>query len=384
MIGFQSLSLFIMCKPNTMKIYLVGGAVRDKLLNRPIKESDYVVVGSTPEELLSLGYQQVGSDFPVFLHPETKDEYALARTERKSGQGYTGFICDFTPDVTLEEDLIRRDLTVNAMAEDENGNIIDPFNGQADLEQKRLRHVSDAFCEDPLRILRVARFAARYHYLGFTIAPETVLLMQKMVAKGEINTLTKERIWLEIEKSLADGAINVFTDVLAEINALPIILPPLAKHWSLDYSQELATLLTRVAGEKQLIIAFCLWLKEIQPTEVKTLSERLRLPNAYVDALSLFTTFAPIFTHSQASVEQVLALFNQADVWRRPERLNLFIETFALLGEEHSALARKLQSAATIATAIDVQAIIKRGFKGAEIKQQLARAREQAIAGIFE
>ncbi|MFH6955605.1 tRNA nucleotidyltransferase, partial [Pseudoalteromonas sp. XMcav1-K] len=193
-----------------MKIYLVGGAVRDKLLNRPIKESDYVVVGSTPEELLALGYQQVGSDFPVFLHPETKDEYALARTERKSGQGYTGFICDFTPDVTLEEDLIRRDLTVNAMAEDESGNIIDPFNGQTDLEQKRLRHVSDAFCEDPLRILRVARFAARYHYLGFTIAPETVLLMQEMVAQGEINTLTKERIWLEIEKSLADGAINVF------------------------------------------------------------------------------------------------------------------------------------------------------------------------------
>ncbi|MEI4548574.1 tRNA nucleotidyltransferase [Pseudoalteromonas spongiae] len=367
-----------------MKIYLVGGAVRDKLLNRPIKESDYVVVGSTPDELLALGYQQVGSDFPVFLHPETKDEYALARTERKSGQGYTGFICDFTPDVTLEEDLIRRDLTVNAMAEDEGGNIIDPFNGQADLEQKCLRHVSDAFCEDPLRILRVARFAARYHYLGFTIAPETKQLMQEMVAQGEINTLTKERIWLEIEKSLADGAINVFTDVLAEINALPVILPPLANHWSPDYSQEIATLLTRVAGENQLIIAFCLWLKEIQPTEVKTLSERLRLPNAYVDALSLFTTFAPIFTHNQAPVEQVLALFNQADVWRRPERLNLFIETFALLGEEHSALARKLQSAATKTTAIDVQAIIKQGFKGAEIKQQLARAREQAIAGIFE
>ncbi|KPV96659.1 Multifunctional CCA protein [Pseudoalteromonas sp. P1-9] len=384
MIGFQSLSLFIMCEPNTMKIYLVGGAVRDKLLNRPIKESDYVVVGSTPDELLALSYQQVGSDFPVFLHPETKDEYALARTERKSGQGYTGFICDFTPDVTLEEDLIRRDLTVNAMAEDENGNIIDPFNGQADLEQKRLRHVSDAFCEDPLRILRVARFAARYHYLGFTIAPETVLLMQEMVAKGEINTLTKERIWLEIEKSLDDGAINVFTDVLAEINALPIILPPLANHWSSDYSQKLATLLTKVASENQLVIAFCLWLKEIQPTEVKILSDSLRLPNAYVDALSLFTTFAPIFKHTQASVEQVLALFNQADVWRRPERLNLFIETFALLGEEHAVLARKLQSAAIKATAIDVQAIIKQGFKGAEIKQQLARAREQAIAGIFE
>lgn len=366
-----------------MKVYLVGGAVRDKLLKRPIKECDYVVVGSTPSELISLGYQQVGNDFPVFLHPITKDEYALARTERKSGQGYTGFICDFTPTVTLEEDLIRRDLTVNAMAEDENGNIIDPFNGKADLDNKLLRHVSDAFCEDPLRILRVARFAARYHYLGFSIAAETMLLMQEMVAQGEINTLTKERIWLEIEKSLEDGAINVFTDVLAEINALPIILPPLTNHWSPQHSQQLAMLLTNLDGENQQLVAFCLWLKEIKPTEIKALSESLRLPNNYIDALNLFTTFYPTFKLNQATVEQVLALFNQADVWRRPERLNLFIETFSILSKEHAAFAKKLKNAAKKATMVDVQVIIKQGFKGAEIKQQLDIARHTAIAEEF-
>ncbi|AIY64691.1 tRNA nucleotidyltransferase [Pseudoalteromonas piratica] len=366
-----------------MKVYLVGGAVRDKLLKRTIKECDYVVVGSTPSELISLGYQQVGNDFPVFLHPITKDEYALARTERKSGQGYTGFICDFTPTVTLEEDLVRRDLTVNAMAEDENGNIIDPFNGKADLDNKLLRHVSDAFSEDPLRILRVARFAARYHYLGFSIAAETMLLMQEMVAQGEINTLTKERIWLEIEKSLEDGAINVFTDVLAEINALPIILPPLTNHWSAQHSQQLAMLLTNLDGENQQLIAFCLWLKEIKPTEIKALSESLRLPNNYIDALNLFTTFYPTFKRNLATEEQVLALFNQADVWRRPERLNLFIETFSVLSKEHAAFAKKLKNAAKKATMVDVQVIIKQGFKGAEIKQQLDIARHTAIAEEF-
>ena len=366
-----------------MKVYLVGGAVRDKLLKRPIKECDYVVVGSTPSELISLGYQQVGNDFPVFLHPITKDEYALARTERKSGQGYTGFICDFTPTVTLEEDLVRRDLTVNAMAEDENGNIIDPFNGKADLDNKLLRHVSDAFCEDPLRILRVARFAARYHHLGFSIAAETMLLMQEMVAQGEINTLTKERIWLEIEKSLEDGAINVFTDVLAKINALPIILPPLTNHWSPQHSQQLAMFLTNLDGENQQLIAFCLWLKEIKPTEIKALSESLRLPNNYIDALNLFTTFYPTFKRNQATVEQVLALFNQADVWRRPERLNLFIETFSILSKEHAAFAKKLKNAAKKAVMVDVQVIIKQGFKGAEIKQQLDTTRQKSIAVVF-
>lgn len=367
-----------------MKVYLVGGAVRDKLLKRPIKEYDYVVVGSTPDELISLGYQQVGSDFPVFLHPKTKEEYALARTERKSGQGYTGFICDFTPEVTLEEDLIRRDLTVNAMAEDESGNIIDPFNGKTDLENRVLRHVSDAFCEDPLRILRVARFAARYHYLGFTIAPETMLLMKKMVDQGEINTLTKERIWLEIEKSLEDGAINVFSDVLQEIGALHLLLPALASKWTHSKSEKLAQLLTRLPTQNKQIIAFCLWLSALDISEVKLLNDTLRLPNSYSAALTLFNCFALEFSSNPPDSEQVLSLFNKSDVWRRPERLALFLQTFSLLGEAQTSLTEKIKLAANQATSIDVQTILKQGFKGAEIKQQLDIARHSAVKEVFE
>ena len=180
-----------------MQVYLVGGAVRDHLLGYPYHEKDYVVVGATPDQLLALGYQPVGKDFPVFLHPETKDEYALARTERKSGQGYHGFEFYTDPSVSLEDDLIRRDLTINAIAMDEEGNIYDPYLGQQDLENKILRHVSDAFVEDPLRVLRIARFAARYKSLGFTIAPETLELMQQLTQSGELNALTPERVWKE-------------------------------------------------------------------------------------------------------------------------------------------------------------------------------------------
>ncbi|WP_372768675.1 tRNA nucleotidyltransferase [Pseudoalteromonas sp.] len=366
-----------------MKVYLVGGAVRDKLLKRPIKECDYVVVGSTPAELISLGYQQVGNDFPVFLHPKTKDEYALARTERKSGQGYTGFICDFTPEVTLEEDLVRRDLTVNAMAEDEYGNIIDPFNGQADLKRKLLRHVSDAFCEDPLRILRVARFAARYHYLGFTIAPETQQLMQKMVAKGEINTLTKERIWLEIEKSLKDGAINVFTDVLQQIGALQALLPKLSNKWDKAASNQLAKILTNIQHEQEPIAIFCLWLQKLDTADLKQLSDTFRFPNSYLDALMLFNEFSSKLSTYQATSKVVLTLFDKTDLWRRPERLKLFLRTFALLGDAENVLAEKLDQTAKKVALVDVQAIIKQGFKGAEIKEQLDILRAKVIEEVF-
>ena len=178
-----------------MKIYLVGGAVRDALIGLPVKDKDWVVVGATPQEMLDAGYQQVGRDFPVFLHPQTREEYALARTERKSGSGYTGFTCYAAADVTLEDDLQRRDLTINAMARDDDGEIIDPYNGRSDLENRLLRHVSPAFSEDPLRVLRVARFAARYAHLGFRIADETMTLMRNMTAAGELEHLTSERVW---------------------------------------------------------------------------------------------------------------------------------------------------------------------------------------------
>jgi len=215
-----------------MKIYLVGGAVRDALLNRTIKERDYVVIGATIAQMKQQGFTQVGKDFPVFLHPKTKDEHALARTEKKQGSGYTGFICDFNPNITLEEDLIRRDLTVNAIAQDETGEIIDPYNGKADLNNKILRHVSTAFSEDPLRVLRVARFAARYQYLDFTIAEETMTLMANMVNSGELNTLTPERVWMEFDKSLSDGNFFTFLKVLDAINALTCIAPSLDKLFS--------------------------------------------------------------------------------------------------------------------------------------------------------
>jgi tRNA nucleotidyltransferase (CCA-adding enzyme) len=208
-----------------MQIYLVGGAVRDQLLGLPVKERDWVVVGATPELMLQQGFQQVGKDFPVFLHPKTREEYALARKERKTGQGYYGFDCDADPSVTLEEDLLRRDLTVNAMAIDSQGRIIDPFQGQRDLQQKWLRHVSDAFIEDPVRVLRLARFKARFHSLGFQIAPETHALIYQMVESGELAHLVPERVWQELERSLSESNPEQFIWVLRQSGALREIFP---------------------------------------------------------------------------------------------------------------------------------------------------------------
>lgn len=208
-----------------MKIYLVGGAVRDELLKLPIKERDFVVVGANPNEMLENGFKQVGKDFPVFLHPKTKEEYALARQERKSGHGYHGFLFITNPNVSLEEDLLRRDLTINAIAKDENNNLIDPYNGIKDLKNKILRHVSPAFKEDPLRVLRVARFAARFHHLGFTIADETLNLMQKISLSFELEHLTPERVYKEIKLALETQNPKIFFETLRKISALKILLP---------------------------------------------------------------------------------------------------------------------------------------------------------------
>ncbi|MDN5690966.1 MAG: multifunctional CCA tRNA nucleotidyl transferase/2'3'-cyclic phosphodiesterase/2'nucleotidase/phosphatase, partial [Acinetobacter sp.] len=208
-----------------MQVYLVGGAVRDHLLGHPYHEKDYVVVGATPEQLLAQGYQPVGKDFPVFLHPKTKEEYALARTERKSGHGYHGFEFFTDPDVTLEEDLIRRDLTINAIAMDEAGQVYDPYHGQDDLAHKILRHVSDAFAEDPLRVLRVARFAARYAQYGFRIADETLALMRQLAESGELEALTPERVWKETSRALMERHADVYFEVLRECGALKVLFP---------------------------------------------------------------------------------------------------------------------------------------------------------------
>lgn len=208
-----------------MKAYLVGGAVRDTLLNFPVRERDWVVIGETPETMLQRGFTEVGKDFPVFLHPQTKDEYALARLERKTTHGYKGFAVHATPDVSLEADLMRRDLTINAMAMLDNGELIDPYGGQEDLKNRIFRHISPAFCEDPVRVLRIARFCARYHHLGFSIAPETQALMQKMVTQGEINHLVPERVWAETEKALGEQSPAAYFQCLRDCGALARIFP---------------------------------------------------------------------------------------------------------------------------------------------------------------
>ncbi|MES2211878.1 MAG: multifunctional CCA tRNA nucleotidyl transferase/2'3'-cyclic phosphodiesterase/2'nucleotidase/phosphatase, partial [Pseudomonadota bacterium] len=208
-----------------MQIYQVGGAVRDEALGLPIKERDWVVVGGTPDALTSQGYKPVGRDFPVFLHPKTHEEYALARTERKAGTGHTGFICHFEPSTTLEEDLMRRDLTINAMAKSSDGKVFDPYGGMRDLNARVLRHVSPAFVEDPLRVLRVARFAATLEPFHFTLAPETLHLMQNMVAKGELATLTPERVWKELMKAMLAPSPHMFFEVLEVCDALPVLFP---------------------------------------------------------------------------------------------------------------------------------------------------------------
>lgn len=210
-----------------MRVYLVGGAVRDQLLDHPYHEKDYVVVGATPEQLLMQGYQPVGKDFPVFLHPQTKEEYALARTERKSGQGYHGFEFYTDQSVSLEEDLIRRDLTINAMAMDDEGNLYDPYHGQQDLENRILRHVSQAFVEDPLRVLRIARFAARYKALGFSVAAETLTLMRTLAESGELNTLTPERVWKETARALMENHADEYFEILRQCGALKVLFPEL-------------------------------------------------------------------------------------------------------------------------------------------------------------
>jgi len=221
-----------------MKIYLVGGAVRDALLGYPVAERDWVVVGARPEDLLAQGYQQVGRDFPVFLHPQTRQEYALARTERKRGHGHTGFAVDYNPSVSLVDDLRRRDLTINAMAQDSAGTIIDPYGGRADLQQRLLRHVSEAFAEDPLRVLRTARFAARYAHLQFTVAPETISLMAQIVAQGELAHLPPERVWQELDRAMGERNPEVFVQVLRDCGALAQLLPEVETLFGVPQSEQ--------------------------------------------------------------------------------------------------------------------------------------------------
>ena len=303
-----------------MKIYLVGGAVRDKLLGIPVKEKDWVVVGATPKEMLDLKFKQVGKDFPVFIHPKTGEEYALARTERKSGHGYTGFTFDANPNVTLEEDLKRRDLAINAIAEDEDGNIIDPFNGQKDIKDKKLRHVSDAFSEDPLRVLRIARFCSKLD--DFVIVPRTMAKIKEIVQSGELEYLTPERVWLEIHKSI--DYMDVFFDTLNKMGAKDIIFPELCNNQSLRYM---------LADDSSKISKFVYYIyRQTFNHHVKSFCEKYKVPNEYRYLLELMHACAEEYEDYEPLPEYhdpLLSLVKRLDI-RQEERLKQFMDIFDL------------------------------------------------------
>lgn len=368
-----------------MQVYLVGGAVRDELLGRDIKERDYVVVGATPEQLLKQGYQQVGNDFPVFLHPKSKDEYALARTERKQGQGYTGFVCEFSPDVTLEDDLRRRDLTVNAIAKADDGTLIDPYNGKRDLDNRILRHVSAAFCEDPLRILRVARFAARYHYLGFTIADETQALLTQMINRGELNTLTAERIWLECEKSLADGAFAEFLNTLAQLGALSAISPALADNWNDELYQQLKTRYAFAQSQNitEKALLFAQATSSLTADDINAISQTIRLPNDVRDLALQLNAHQATLTSKTLTAAQLLNCCNQLDLWRRPERFDTVLTAIAIYQAAPLCNQQQLLTATKLAQSISAQQFIAQGIKGAKIKTALEQARLEMFQQFF-
>lgn len=390
-----------------MQVYLVGGAVRDALLNRKVVERDYVVVGATPEEMLSQGFTQVGKDFPVFLHPKTQEEYALARTERKSGKGYTGFVCDASSSVTLEEDLLRRDLTVNAIAQDNFGKLIDPYGGKKDLENRVLRHVSEAFSEDPLRVFRVARFATRYAYLGFTIATETMALMQSMAESGELSTLSAERVWQETKRSLLEKTPHVFFTVLNQAHGLNDWFTEL----EINLDTALATLKTAVDLEKsenksfvkdtgsetplpdssnsetaRLIIRFTALLSHLGEEDAKHLCSRLKVQNQVSEIVILACKFKDFLLSMQNSPADLLALFNGCDAWRREERFTLLLSAFAPYahskGVDWQEQQKRIENALAAAKQVNVQDIIATGVKGPEIKDALNQAKLSAIASI--
>jgi tRNA nucleotidyltransferase (CCA-adding enzyme) len=339
-----------------MQIFLVGGAVRDSLLKRPVTERDWVVVGASIDEMLAQGFQQVGKDFPVFLHPQSKEEYALARTERKSGKGYTGFAVNADSSITLEEDLSRRDLTINAIAQDDQGNLIDPFHGQADIDNRLLRHVSPAFAEDPLRVLRVARFAARYAHLGFRVADETLVLMREIVSAGEVDYLTAERVWKETQRALTEKNPEVYFSVLRDCGALKVLFSEIdalfgvpqtaAYHPEIDTGVHcLMSLQQAVKLSDDPLIRFATLIHDLgkatTPVDIlprhigheerslpliETLCQRIKCPNDYKE---LALTVAAWHTHCHRALElkasSLLKLLLRLDTFRRPERFEQFL-----------------------------------------------------------
>ena len=350
-----------------MKAYVVGGAVRDDLLGVPVADRDWVVVGATPEEMVAAGYRPVGSDFPVFLHPQTHEEYALARTERKRGRGYKGFTVHAAPDVTLEQDLARRDLTINAMARDESGGLIDPFGGARDLRDGVLRHVSEAFVEDPVRVLRLARFAARY---PFRVADETLALVRHMVAAGELEHLVAERVWQEFARGLADPHPARMFEVLEQSGALARLFPELRV--------DRAALDRAAKANAPLNVRFALLAWPVAEPAMRALCERLRVPNDERDlALSLCRCKPLITSAGSATAADLLQLLKRADVYRRPDRFGGLLRAARLA--QPGLDTTRIERAHAAAAAVDAGAIARAAPDSAQIAVLLQAAREQAI-----
>ena len=398
-----------------MQVYLVGGAVRDELLGIAVKDKDFVVVGSTPEEMIAAGFKPVGKDFPVFLHPKTHDEYALARTERKTAKGYKGFVVHASPEVTLEEDLARRDLTINAIAKDSTGKFIDPYNGLADIQSKTLRHVSHAFAEDPVRILRAARLSARFQ--DFSLAPETNQLMQQMVASGEVDALVAERVWQELAKGLMEDKPSRMFDVLRACCALKKILPELDKLWgvpqSAQYHPEIDTgvhvmLAIDYAARQNyaLAVRFATLLhdlgKGVTPAEllpqhigheargihlVKDVCKRLRVPNDCKELAQIVSKFhGKLHQVLQMKPSTLLSFIVELDAIRQPERFKDFLraceaDSRGRTGLENHATpaADLMQKVLAAAMNVDAGAVASAYDAPEEIKAAVFEARLDAV-----
>ena len=400
-----------------MQVYLVGGAVRDELLGRPPTERDWCVVGSTPAELESMGYRPVGKDFPVFLHPDTGEEYALARTERKTAAGYHGFSFNTSPDVTLEEDLRRRDLTINAIARDADGALIDPYGGRDDLEKRVLKHVSDAFAEDPVRVLRVAKFAARFAALGFEVADETMALMRSMVENGEVDALVPDRVWKETEAALRGPSSRCFFETLRDCGALARVYPevdalfgvPQPAKWHPEIDTGVHVMMVLDAAERLTAsgaVRFAALVHDLGKATtpahrlpshpgheqrgrklIEALAERLPVPRAWRELAVLVAEF---HTHCHRALElrpdTVLKVLERADAFRRPERFEEFLiaceaDARGRLGLEDREYDQVdyLRGAADAARAVDAAAIAK-AAAGQAVPEAIRRARVNALA----
>jgi tRNA nucleotidyltransferase (CCA-adding enzyme) len=400
-----------------MQVYLVGGAVRDEQLGVPHKERDWCVVGATPDDLTALGYRRVGKDFPVFLHPSTGEEYALARTERKTAPGYHGFAFDCSPDVSIEDDLLRRDLTINAIAKDVDGNLVDPFDGLRDIERRILRHVSDAFAEDPVRILRVAKFAARFKSLGFSIAAETLDLMRQMVADGEVDALVPDRVWKETETALRGQSVRTYVEVLRACGALRVLLPevdslfgvPQPEQWHPEIDTGVHVLMVLDQAEamsKELEVRFAALTHDLGkgntprsqlPSHpghetrgcklIRDIAGRLPVPKASRDLALLVAEF---HTHCHRALElrakTILKVLERTDAFRRPQRFEQFLVCCEADARGRAGLQNRrypqadfLRGAFAAAAAIDAGTIAAAN-EGAKIPAAISRARKKAIA----